>query len=228
MTESSLFGELGRDGMTRTAVISPCGRYRYALGRTWDIDLPPFVIVMLNPSTADEKVDDRTVQKCIAFARSKVCGGLLVVNLFAFRATEPADMWAEARRGVDIVGPENDQHIRSIIRRIGPTSPPDAAWSSDPGAGDVVVGWGTPKSERDRPTHEARVRAVLQLIRAENRCAQSIGEQTKDGNPRHPLYLRLASQLRPWPGRSCGRGGCTLLALHLGGCVSGPAGRAVT
>jgi hypothetical protein len=41
-----------RDGKTmrKSAVISPCGRFRYELRREWDERLPPFVAGMLNPS----------------------------------------------------------------------------------------------------------------------------------------------------------------------------------
>ena len=191
MTESSLFGELGRDGMTRTAVISPCGRYRYALGRTWDPDTPPLVAGLQNPSKADANVNDPTVVKLMQLARNEGAGGVLLWNLFAFRATDPADLWAAQDRGEDIVGPENDEHIRKLIRYIGPTSPARVPWSRDPGVGFIVCGWGV----ADRA--QARARDVLRLIRAECRPVRAF-RLSKAGRPWHPLYLPNKTMTIPW------------------------------
>lgn len=81
--------------------------YRYTLRRSWDTQLPVVLFVGLNPSTADETHDDPTIRRCMGFARRWGYGGLIVVNLFAFRATNP-----RALRGAnDPVGPENDAWI---------------------------------------------------------------------------------------------------------------------
>ena len=65
--------------------------FRYALARCWDHNLPLWLWVMLNPSTATESENDRTVNRCLDFtwrlSRQKA-GGLVIVNLFAHRATE--------------------------------------------------------------------------------------------------------------------------------------------
>lgn len=90
------------------ALISPCGQYRYWLTRRWS-EGPCVVFVGLNPSTADASVDDPTIRRCIAFAKAWGCGSLAMVNLFAFRATQPADMFAAA----DPIGPDNDTWIRT-------------------------------------------------------------------------------------------------------------------
>lgn len=83
----------------RAAAISPDGAYRYSLHREWrrSEDQPRWVtFVMLNPSTADAVQDDPTIRRCIAFARALGGTGLAVANLYAFRATSPADLWAAA------------------------------------------------------------------------------------------------------------------------------------
>ena len=93
--------------MLRSAAFSPCRRYRYCLSRVWNPKLPSVMFVGLNPSTADEQEDDPTVRRCIGFARNWNFGGLILVNLFAYRSTDPADLL----RVDDPVGPGNDKHI---------------------------------------------------------------------------------------------------------------------
>src|SRR6266540_5624421 len=97
----------------RTAEISACGKYRYRLGR--EVGPWPRIacFVMLNPSTADHQVDDRTICRCMDFAQRWSCGELVVVNLFAFRATDPFEMMLAD----DPVGRKNGDHIVSVAAR---------------------------------------------------------------------------------------------------------------
>ena len=74
-----------------SVIISSCGQYRYRLERK----LGPgktCLFIMLNPSTADAEIDDNTIRRCIGFTKAFGFGHLLVGNLFAFRATKPADL----------------------------------------------------------------------------------------------------------------------------------------
>lgn len=93
--------------MERGATISSCGRYRYALWRKWKPG-PMCVFVGLNPSTADAQLDDPTIRRCIGFAQGWGFSGLMMLNLFAYRATNPADMKA----ATDPIGPDNDDALR--------------------------------------------------------------------------------------------------------------------
>src|SRR3954454_15761859 len=97
--------------LEQNAVISACGRYRYLLSRQVGPGLRTATFIMLNPSTADATNDDPTIRRCIGFARQWGCGRLAVLNLFAVRATDPAEM----KRADDPVGPENrdwfDRHL---------------------------------------------------------------------------------------------------------------------
>lgn len=175
MSEVPLFELPGQtvrpDG--NTAWISGCRRYRYRLGRNWSEGWGrPAVFVMLNPSTADAFVDDPTIRRCIGFAKAWGCERLIVVNLYAFRATKPRDLW-EAE---DPVGAENDAHIR------------DAACTAAEHDGPLVAAWGA----NARPD---RVAQVLELPGMDR--LQALGV-TKNGAPRHPLYLRTDSALTPW------------------------------
>lgn len=151
------------------AVISACGKYRYRLGRTWDAALRPACFVMLNPSTADATEDDPTIRRCIGFAKSWGCGGIVVVNLFAYRATDPKQLLKAA----DPVGPDNDEHIRAAVVECHP----------------VVAAWGVHGVLRQR---DGRVKWLLERWGVLPKC---LGK-TKDGrHPRHPLYVRADTAL---------------------------------
>jgi hypothetical protein len=145
--------------MQRAAEISPCGRYRYALTRRWSHG-PTVGWVMLNPSTADSLVDDPTSRRCISFVKAWGYGGLVVANLYAFRATKPADLWKAA----DPIGPDNDGHLQHVAA----------------GCDRIVAAWGA----HARPD---RIAAVLALPGMDRLAALAL---TNGGQPRHPLYLR--------------------------------------
>lgn len=138
------------------AALSPCGRYRYTLYRRWDLSLPIVAFVMLNPSTADAQKDDPTIRRCIRFAQMWGNGGIVVVNLFALRATDPKALYAAE----DPIGPENDMALVSATsgRR-------------------VIAAWGAHGSLRDR------ARRVMEILADRPMFALGL---TKDGHPKHP------------------------------------------
>jgi len=145
------------------AFLSDCRDYRYTLWRRWDRYLPGCVFVGLNPSTADETEDDPTIRRCIGFAKSWGLGSLIMLNAYAFRATNPKDMTA-ARNPIGLL---NDQAIEQTAQA-----------QVDRG-GIVVAAWGTHCDEQ-------REAAVCRVI---NRPIHCLG-RTKAGRPKHPLYLR--------------------------------------
>jgi hypothetical protein len=156
--------------MIRNATLSTDGLYRFTLSRTWDEDQMPLIFVMLNPSTADAMVDDPTIRRCISFAQREGKGGILVVNLFAYRATNP-DYLLLAE---DPFGP-NLPFLTGVLQSEAP----------------VVVGWGGNRLARD-PGHALSVRAME--LGKELLCLGT----NKDGSPKHPLYLRADAPLTPW------------------------------
>ena len=90
-----------------TADFSFCGQYRYTLTRVWSLERGLVLFVGLNPSTADAERDDPTVRRCVGYARRWGFGGVLVANLFAYRATDPRDLLAVSYP----IGPRNDEVI---------------------------------------------------------------------------------------------------------------------
>ena len=86
--------------------------------------MPIVMFVGLNPSTADETSDDPTLTRCIGYAKSWGHGGVCMANLFAFRATEPADMKASD----DPVGIENNKWLKKLAKEAALVV---AAWGND-------------------------------------------------------------------------------------------------
>ncbi len=93
--------------MKSGASFSDCKKYRYSLWRIWDETRAKVMFIGLNPSTADEVNNDPTIRRCINFAKDWNYGGVIVVNLFAYRATKPEDLFAFGKP----VGPDNDYWI---------------------------------------------------------------------------------------------------------------------
>ncbi|CAH1748242.1 protein of unknown function [Thauera humireducens] len=112
--------------MKTDAKLSECRQYRYALWRTWDDSKPYAMFVGLNPSTADETDDDPTIRRCIGFAKDWGYGGLCMANLFAYRATDPSNMFSAQ----DPIGPQNDVWLERLAKDAGIVV---AAWGNHGG-----------------------------------------------------------------------------------------------
>ena len=154
--------------LERDAVISDCGKYRYLLRRTWQANLPRALYVMLNPSTADADIDDATIRSCIRLAKGLGYGSFEVVNLFAFRATNPEDL----AKAADPIGPNNDGSIERAVARC-----------------DIVIcAWGAHPMARNR---ESTVRSMIRQQRPAVFC---LGK-TKGAAPKHPLYIKSGTPL---------------------------------
>lgn len=175
MTDSRSYNMLA--GM-RGAIISDCGTYRYLLSRVLQGHGDPLVFIMLNPSTADAMQDDPTIRRCVGFANREGASAMVVINLYAFRATEPQCMFIEERLGVDIVGPQNNEMIRKVV-----------GWP----ASRVVCAWGA--------AHHAMLRAreVERILRERGAELVCLGTTGK-GMPRHPLYVKSDQPLVPYTG----------------------------
>ncbi len=110
--------------MKKDANLSKCRKYRYALWRTWDDSKPYAMFIGLNPSTANETEDDPTIRRCISFSKNWGFGGLVMANLFAFRATKPSVMKASN----DPIGEENNKWLRELANEASIVI---AAWGND-------------------------------------------------------------------------------------------------
>lgn len=145
--------------------------YRYTLERCWSMGDRAVAFVGLNPSKAGVSNDDPTVRREIGFARQWGFNWYFKVNIYAYVATKPADMYAAAARGVNIKGPANAEAMVRIFDRVELIV---AAWGQNdlrPFGGNLVAGW--------------------IAAHVKTRC---LGHN-KNGTPKHPLYLRADTAL---------------------------------
>lgn len=162
-----------------SAVISPCGTYRYRLER--DVNAARSMVFMyigVNPSTADANVDDATVRKWRGFTERNYGGRFVVGNLFGFRATDVAEL----EHQIDPIGPRNGEHLLSMMAEA-----------------DVIVPcWGSRAKLPKRLF--GHVDLMLCIIRNEasrqGKPLQCFG-LTNGGDPKHPLMLGYDTPLVP-------------------------------
>ena len=160
------------DGCVSVARYSDCERNRYDLTRTWEPSGPNVLFVMLNPSTATELANDPTVARVERRARSMGFGAYRVCNLFAWRATEPKQLFATAAP----VGPKNDEVLVEACH----------------GADQNICGWG------NHGTFGSRGATVEALMRGSGHSLFNLG-LTQQGHPRHPLYVPYSVAPAIWP-----------------------------
>lgn len=155
----------------RSAVISPCESYRYHLTRAWSMGEGEVVFIMLNPSTADASLDDPTIRRCVGFGAAWGFRSLVVVNLFAWRATQPSELG----RVHDPVGPLADAYLLAAAGH----------------AQKIVCAWGNDGHL------QGRGEAVCRLLKEAGHPLFHLG-LTQSQAPRHPLYLKKTLQPELW------------------------------
>lgn len=186
---------LQRKGHTDTgAIISPDHKYRYLLWREWrgygsnehysrhtDDNGPSWkapqslLFVMLNPSTASGIINDPTIRRCVGFAKDLKFDRLEVVNLFAYRATDPRELL----KLLDADDPEGPENVKAVK---------DAAY----GAGMILCAWGAYGGFRNQD------QTVLGWLQESGKPLHVLGFTKKGGQPLHPLYVPTNTKLQLW------------------------------
>lgn len=156
------------------ATISADGVYRYTLEREVGPEPRRALWVMLNPSTADAAADDPTIRRVMDFTARLKCGIAAVVNLFAFRATDPLAL----KEAADPIGPDNTTHIATEAQR----------------AHMIIAAWGSHGRMRKR---NLEVYALLRTYKPTVFSLEGKGGEmvTGNGQPFHPLMLRKDARL---------------------------------
>lgn len=170
-------------------VASEDGKYRFVLTRRWENDLPMAVWCLINPSTASATRDDMTSKKVRGFTKRQVrpngkpiYGGYVLVNPYAFRATDISDLYAAHKLGFDVVGAENMEWVERAFRL-----------SHD---GRVFFGWGAKTGPRPEV-----IGAVIALAQKVGVTPYAFGVNISDGSPRHPQMTGYVTPLEKWSPR---------------------------
>lgn len=150
--------------MQKYALISECGRHRYMLSRVWDETKPMVMFIGLNPSRANHIINDPTITRCERFAASWGYGGMYFANLYSWRTPDPKNL---VKHLTEAVGPFCNANLQYMISFCEL----------------VVCAWGSWKFI------DSRVKEVLALV-DDPYCLGL----NKDGQPKHPLYLKASSQ----------------------------------
>lgn len=157
------------------AVMSADYKFRYELWRIWDATRPKVLLIGLNPSKADANFDDHTIKRVRGFVEYWGYGGFYMGNLWSIRATDPFEMElvrdAWPRQQEYICNAENDMHLLNMADLCE----------------KIVFCWGTSYTKPDRLV---KVKSMFPL-------AWCI-EVAKNGEPKHPLYLKKNLPLRPY------------------------------
>jgi hypothetical protein len=161
--------------LSSVATFSKCEQYRFMLRREWNQNQPQIGFLMLNPSTADEKVNDPTIERCQRRAINMGYGSLCIVNLFPLRSTDPKGLTERDPYGDRT---EADGYILM------------AAEFSDV----LICAWGNHKAARER------AKEVTELLYRHGfaRKMHCLGTN-HDGSPKHPLYVPYSAPLVRWP-----------------------------
>jgi hypothetical protein len=174
-------------GIDSLAVYNTDQTHRYVLYRVWS-DVLPLVVIGLNPSTATERVNDATIRRCLRYARDWGHGGLVMLNLFSLRATDPQVLYRQVRSWVaqqdnvelaSITG--GDTHERLLLHYTEPQR-----------QSRILVAWGNHGGLLGRSKY------VLQTLAQRRRTFEALGV-TKEGMPAHPLYQPVAARPQPYP-----------------------------
>lgn len=151
------------------AWFSEDGRFRFALWRIWNRDLPMLIFTGLNPSKAGRFNNDPTIVRLIDFGKIWGFGGLFASNLHPYITPYPKELWPHAAEQQEL----NDAAIKQM-RAL---------------SGTAFVGWGNEGIHAgDRATR------VLELLGEPVYCLKV----NKSGEPIHPLYLPKTSRLIPY------------------------------
>lgn len=139
--------------------------HRFTLFRYWGDPERYLAVIGMNPSGADEATGDRTVNKCIGYAKRWGFGGLFMMNAMSVRLTDSAALHTVPEVNL----PENDWWLRQVLAN----------------AGRVLVGWGNPADDFARGSEvEAILRECCPLDRV-----VCFGKN-RNGSPVHPLYQK--------------------------------------
>lgn len=139
---------------------------RYLLGTRGNKSL---ICCGVNPSYASPEDLDPTMKRVESFAEACGYDSYVMINLYPMRATNPQDMHLEVNE--EIVK-SNLEHIKAVLSG---------------GNCDIWAAWGNNISSRKYL--KRCLEQIVEIADLHSCKWYMIGDITKEGNPRHPLYL---------------------------------------
>lgn len=158
-----------------SAVISPCGTFRYRLDRLVQERRLVAAFFGVNSSTAGPIEEDQTTLKWRGFSLRNAFGRYIAANPFAYRSKDVRKLATVT----DPVGPDNERYLDEIIAEA-----------------DVLIPcWGN----RDKVPRQLRHHfdALLAKLIASGKPILTFG-LTNGGDPKHPLMLGYDTPLVEW------------------------------
>lgn len=150
------------------AVFADDRRHRLYLWRRWAKSGRWVMFIGLNPSTADERLNDPTVRRCIGFAQKWGYSGIFMCNAYTLVSTDPKMLNTEAPIAMGA-------HLAMKVIRSR--------------CNEAIVCWGNLITlVRDWEDRVDRIKNDLSPL-------YCLG-MTKQGHPRHPLYLPCNTQVK--------------------------------
>jgi hypothetical protein len=134
------------------------------------------------PALGERDVLDPTITRCVGYALAWGYQQLLVGNAYAFVATLPTDMAAAKKRGIDVVGPENDLHLARMVKTVLE------------GGGEIVAGWGNSWAKHGSAARGLEINEIVRAAGGTLKCLRT----NQDGSPVHPLYQPKDLVPIPW------------------------------
>lgn len=160
-----------KPGVQGAAFISDDGVYRTWLSRVWGP--PPLryaLFIGANPSEAKADVDDPTVIREVGFSQDWGYSGYCKANIADYRSTDPKRL---ANEFIEPRSADNVITVRKLAKR----------------ADKIVLAYGA-----IIPRLQIFADELVQVLHADGHKLWCLGT-TKNGNPKHPLYLARTTQL---------------------------------
>ena len=150
------------------------GTARFVLGTVGE---NPLVCFGINPSTAVPGAPDRTVARVTRFAVDNGFDSWMMLNVYPQISTDPKGLHLEHDA---VLKAENERHIAEAVE----------------GKRALLAAWGGLVTSRSYL--RALLADILHITDAAGAQWVSLGKPTKDGHPRHPLYVRADTPLAPF------------------------------
>lgn len=131
-------------------------------------------VIGINPSTANETKDDRTMRRVMGFARENDYDGFAMINLYPQRSTRPYNLHKELCVEIH---KKNLSVIKELFNNVySPT---------------ILLAFGN--NIGIRKYLKECFCDIVSIIQPHSPQWKQIGDPTSLGNPRHPLYARYDS-----------------------------------